>query len=89
MTFVRQKDKQAQMMVSALSPPVSVENIQLNLKQKINIKGTNIRGCSLLPDGRMVFSCYSSDIVRFINKEGIELFIHFPIIVNRNTNWTM
>jgi hypothetical protein len=22
----------------------------------------------------MVFSCYSSDIVRFINKEGIELF---------------
>jgi hypothetical protein len=74
MTFVRQKDKQAQMMVSALSPPVSVENIQLNLKQKINIKGTNITGCSLLPDGRMVFSCYSSDIVRFINKEGIELF---------------
>ena len=74
MTFVRQKDKQAQMMVAALSPPVSVQNIQLNLKQKINIKGTNIRGCSLLPDGRMVFSCYSSDIVRFINKEGIELF---------------
>ena len=74
MTFVRQRVKQAQMMVSALSSHVSVENIQLNLKQKINIKGTNITGCSLLPDGRMVFSCYSSDIVRFINKEGIELF---------------
>ena len=53
---------------------MSVENIQLNLKQKINIKGTNITGCSLLPDGRMVFSCYSSSIARFINKEGIELF---------------
>ena len=74
MTFVRKKDKQAQMMVSELSPPMSVENIQLNLKQKINIKGIDIRGCSLLPDGRMVFSCYSSDTVRFINKEGIELF---------------
>jgi hypothetical protein len=74
MTFVRQNDKQAQVMVSELSPPMSVENIQLNLKQKINIKGTNITGCSLLPDGRMVFSCYSSSIVRFINKEGIELF---------------
>ena len=74
MTFVRQKDKQAQMMVSELSPPLSVENIQLNLKQKINIKGTDITGCSLPPDGRMVFSCYSSSIVRFINKEGIELF---------------
>jgi WD40 repeat protein len=74
MTFVRKKDKQAQMMVAELSPPRSLENIQLNLKQKINTKGTDIRGCSLLPDGRMVFSCYSSDTVRFINKEGIELF---------------
>jgi DNA-binding beta-propeller fold protein YncE len=61
-------------MVAELSPPRSLENIQLNLKQKINTKGTNIRGCSLLPDGRMVFSCYSSDTLRFINKEGIELF---------------
>jgi hypothetical protein len=26
------------------------------------------------PDGRMVFSCYGSDTVRFINKEGVELF---------------
>jgi WD40 repeat protein len=74
MVCVRRKDKQAQMMVAELSPPMSVENIQLNLKQKKNIKGTNIRGCSLLPDGRMVFSCYSSDTVRFINKEGIESF---------------
>jgi DNA-binding beta-propeller fold protein YncE len=72
--FVRRKDKQAQMMVAEISPPMSVVNIQLNLKQKINIKGTDIRGCSLLPNGRMVFSCYSSDTVRFINKEGIESF---------------
>jgi hypothetical protein len=46
----------------------------MHVSQKINIKGTNIRGCSLLPDGRMVCSCYSSDTVRFINKEGVELF---------------
>jgi hypothetical protein len=39
MIFVRSKDKQAQMMVADLSPPMSVENIQLNLKQKINTKG--------------------------------------------------
>jgi hypothetical protein len=50
-------------MVAELSPPMSVENIQLNLKQKINTKGFNIRGCSLLPDGRMVFSCYSTSTV--------------------------
>jgi uncharacterized protein YigE (DUF2233 family) len=61
-------------MVAELSPPMSVENIQLNQKQKINTKETNIRGCSLLPDGRMVFSCISSDTVTFINKEGIESF---------------
>jgi len=59
LTFVRKKDKQAQMMVAELSPPMPVENIQLNLKQKININGGDIKGCSLLPDGRMVFSCYS------------------------------
>ena len=61
-------------MVAELSPPMSVENIQLNLKQKINTKGSSITGCSLLPDGRMIFPCYSSNTVRFINKDGIELF---------------
>jgi hypothetical protein len=74
MVFVRRKDKQAQMMVAELSPPMSFENIQLNLKQKINTKERSITGCSLLPDGSMVFSCYSSHTVRFINKEGVELF---------------
>ena len=74
MVFVRRKDKQAQMMVAELSPPMSVENMQLNLKQKINTEGTNITGCSLLPDGRMVLSCYNPSTVRFINKEGIESF---------------
>ena len=74
MIIVRRKDKQAQMMVAELSPPMSVENIQLNLKQKINTKDIAIIGCSLLPDGRMVFSCNSSNTVRFISKDGVELF---------------
>jgi len=71
LTFAGKKDKQAQMMVAALSPPVSIENIQLKLKQKINTKGRDIRGCSLLPDGRMVMSCYNTNTVSFINKEGV------------------
>jgi hypothetical protein len=74
MVFFRRKDKEAQMMVAELSPPMSVENIQLNLNQKINTKGRDIRGCSLLPDGRMVFSCCGFDTLRFINKEGAQLF---------------
>ena len=72
--IVRKKDKQAQMMVAELSPPMSVENIQLNLKKKINIKGSRIRGCSLLPDGRMVLSCYNANTVSFMSTEGVELF---------------
>jgi hypothetical protein len=74
MTFPRKKDKQAQMMVADISPPMSVENIQLNLKLKLNKKGISVKGCSLLPDGRMVFSCYSTHTVRFVTKDGVELF---------------
>jgi hypothetical protein len=74
LTFVRKEDKQAQMMVADLSAPMSVDNIQLTLKQKINIKESGIRGCSLLPDGRMVLSCYSSNTVSFIIKDGVESF---------------
>ena len=74
LTFVRKKDKQVQMMVAGLSPPMSVDNIQLKLKQKINIKGNLIKGCSLLPHGRIVLSCIDTNTVSFINKEGVELF---------------
>jgi hypothetical protein len=63
------------------SQPMSVDNIHLNLKKKVNTKGENIRGCSLLPDGRMVFSCYRKHIVAFLNTEGVELFnIFSPLL---------
>jgi hypothetical protein len=57
------------MIVADLLPPISVENTQLNLKQQVNIKGTCITGCSLLPNGRMVLSCNSTNTVSFINTE--------------------
>jgi hypothetical protein len=66
LTFARKKEKQTQMMVADLLPPMSIENIQLNLKQKMNTKGTCITGCSLLPNGRMVLSCNSTSTVSFI-----------------------
>jgi len=74
LTFVRKTDKQAQMMVADLSPSISVDNIQLKLKQNINIKGCGMRGCSFLPDGRMVLSSWSTNTVTFINKVGVESF---------------
>ena len=73
LTLIRKKDKQAQIMVADL-PPMSVDNIQLNLKQKVHTKGKNMTGCSLLPDGRMIFSCDKKGILTFLNKEGVELF---------------
>ncbi len=74
LTFVRKKEKQAQILLADLSPTISFDNIQLKLKQKIKTKGKIIRGCSFLPGGRMVLSCYDNDIVSFINKEGVNLF---------------
>ena len=74
LTFARKKEKQAQMIVADLLPPMSVENIQLNLKQKMNTKGTCITGCSLLSNDRTVLSCSSTSTVSFINSEGVELF---------------
>jgi WD40 repeat protein len=52
---------------------MSVENIQLNLKQKINTKDIALRGCSLLPDGRMLFSSSSSNTVRMISVKDLSL----------------
>ena len=42
----------------------------MKLKQKINSNGIQIRGCSLLPEGRMVLSCWGTDTISFLNKEG-------------------
>ena len=74
MNLVRKKDKQAQMIVASLLPPMSVDNIQLKLKQKINIKGQTSTVCCLFLDGGMVFSCSHANTVSFISKEGVELF---------------
>ena len=73
LTFARKQEKQAQMMVVDLLPPMSVENIQLNLKPEMNTKGTWITGCSLLSNCRMVLSCSSTSTVNFISTEGVEL----------------
>jgi hypothetical protein len=60
---------------------MSVENIQLKLKQKINIKRSGMRGYSFLPDGRMVLSSWSTNTVTFINKDGEELFCETVCVV--------
>jgi hypothetical protein len=71
-------------MVAELSPLMSVESIRLNLKQKINCQTRDIRGCALLPDGRMVFSSHDSKTVIFISKDGLQLLqfiLKIPIVL--------
>jgi WD40 repeat protein len=48
--------------------------MQLNLKLKIKKNMRSVRGCSLHPDGRMVFSCSSTNTVRCFTKDGVEIF---------------
>ena len=36
--------------------------------------GCRISGCSLLPEGSMIFSCDNVNTVRFNNKEGVGLY---------------
>ena len=89
LTFTRKKEKQAQMMVVDLLPPMSVENIQLNLNQGMNTKGTWITGCSLLSNCKMVLSCSSTSTVNFISTEGVELVQIGRYRIGSSTNDTV
>ncbi|CAG2257441.1 unnamed protein product [Mytilus edulis] len=56
-TLTSRKNKQAQIMVPTTHVP-TVDDLKLTLRQTIETIGENITGCSLLPDGRMIFSNY-------------------------------
>ncbi|CAC5357681.1 unnamed protein product [Mytilus coruscus] len=63
-----QKDRQAQIMVAL--PTGNIDNLTLTLQKRIDTELSNIRGCSMLPDGRMEFSCYAKDIIRVLKSDG-------------------
>ncbi|XP_071123643.1 uncharacterized protein [Mytilus edulis] len=54
--FVRHNNKQAQILPV---PAKSIDDLKLTLVQSINTYSEDVRGCTMLPDGRMVFTCYS------------------------------
>ncbi|CAG2207518.1 unnamed protein product [Mytilus edulis] len=64
----RQKDQQAQHMI-AVPVPMSIDTLTLTLLKTINIDATDVRGCTILPDGRMMFSCYKQDILIAIKRD--------------------
>ncbi|XP_063400250.1 uncharacterized protein LOC134684870 [Mytilus trossulus] len=62
----RRKDKQAQIMLPHILSR-SVDTINLKLLRTINEIGEYVRGCCMLPDGKMAFSHYSRRFVTVFN----------------------
>ncbi|CAG2207520.1 unnamed protein product [Mytilus edulis] len=68
----RQKDQQAQQMIAV--PVKSIDNLTLTLRQTVITHATNVRGCTIIPDGRMMFTSYYQHKVIAINNDGSKDF---------------
>ncbi|XP_071136154.1 uncharacterized protein [Mytilus edulis] len=62
------KDRQAQIMLAV--PTRNISNLVLTLQKHIDTKLSDVQDCSLLPKGRMVFSCYEQDKIRVHKSNG-------------------
>ncbi|XP_052064538.1 uncharacterized protein LOC127704475 [Mytilus californianus] len=69
----RKKTKQAQILVPAVESR-SVEKAKLQISKQINMQGTNICGCCILPDGRLTFTYFCEKTVKVFNIEGSKVF---------------
>ncbi|CAG2230465.1 unnamed protein product [Mytilus edulis] len=73
LVLTRRKNKQAQILLPHILSR-SVDNINLKLLQTINETGMYIRGCCMLPDGKMAFSHNSLKAVTVFNLDGTKDF---------------
>ncbi|CAC5357680.1 unnamed protein product [Mytilus coruscus] len=64
----KQKDRQAQIMVAL--PTRNIHKLTLTLLKRINTGLSEVRGCSMLPNGRMVFSCYYQKEIKVLKSGG-------------------
>ncbi|CAG2191121.1 unnamed protein product [Mytilus edulis] len=55
-------------------PNKNIENLTPTLQKRISTKLSNISGCSLLPNGRMVLSCYRRDKIISHKSDGSKDF---------------
>ncbi|CAC5403796.1 unnamed protein product [Mytilus coruscus] len=70
----RQKDHQAQQLI-AVPVPKSIDNMTLTLRKTIDINANEIRGCTIMPNGRMMFTCYNQKKVIAIHNDGTKDFV--------------
>ncbi|XP_052090174.1 tripartite motif-containing protein 45-like [Mytilus californianus] len=68
----KQKDREAQIMLAV--PTRNIGNLALTLQKRINTKLSDVQGCSLLPKGRMVFSCYEQEKIKVFKSNGSKDF---------------
>ncbi|XP_063424807.1 transcription intermediary factor 1-beta-like [Mytilus trossulus] len=68
-TLTNRKNKQAQILMHITHVP-TIEDIRLTLRQTVKTLGNDVNGCSLLPDGKMIFSCYGSDKIHIFETDG-------------------
>ncbi|CAG2226509.1 unnamed protein product [Mytilus edulis] len=69
---LKRKNSQAQSILAL--PTRSIESLTLKLKKRINTELSEVRGCSLLPDGRTVFSCCVPNLIRVLKTDGSKDF---------------
>ncbi|CAC5424024.1 unnamed protein product [Mytilus coruscus] len=72
LSIQKQKDRQAQ--ISVAHSTRKIDSLTLTLQNHINTGLKNVRGCSLLPGGRMVFSCFSQNKLSVFKSVGLQDF---------------
>ncbi|CAC5357684.1 unnamed protein product [Mytilus coruscus] len=72
LSIQKRKDKQAQITVAL--PTRNMDTMTLTLQKLINTDLSNVRGCSILPEGRMLFSSYSENKVIVLKSDGSKDF---------------
>ena len=69
LSLVRQKINEAQMMIPQL-PSRDIDHLTFKLEQTVETNKRNVTGCTMLQDGRMVFSSYLSKRKLLVMKDG-------------------
>lgn len=65
----RNKTKQAQILVPDVTTS-SLDNIKLQKSRQIDMQGTNICGCCILPNGKLAFTYFCDMMVKVFNIDG-------------------
>ncbi|XP_063425533.1 uncharacterized protein LOC134709294 [Mytilus trossulus] len=68
LSIQKKKDRQAQTSLTHFTK--NIDSLTLTLQKHINTGLKNVRGCSLLPGGRMIFSCFTQSKLSVFNSVG-------------------